>query len=93
MCAGLQYGLPGTWEGLRKRGASPKLLTKLWSTFPAELAGLAHRKGALIAGYDADIVVRCCAAPLSLQCGRSGCACWAWCVGCVQSCHGLGGRR
>ena len=53
----------GTWEGLRKRGASPELLTKLWSTFPAQLAGLAQRKGALIAGYDADIVVSCLSLP------------------------------
>ena len=57
--AGLQYGLPGTWEGLRKRGAAPEALTKLWSTFPAQLAGLEGKKGALKAGLDADIVVRC----------------------------------
>ncbi|CAL8462109.1 g1640 [Coccomyxa elongata] len=55
--SGLQYGLPGTWEGLRKRGAGPEVLTKLWSTFPAQLAGLQHKKGALKAGLDADIVV------------------------------------
>ncbi len=61
--AGLQYGLPGTWEGLKSRGAGPELLAKLWSSFPAELAGLQHRKGALKAGLDADITVRipiCC---------------------------------
>ena len=56
--AGLQYGLPGTWNGLKKRGAGPELLTKLWSSFPAELAGLQAKKGALKAGLDADIVVR-----------------------------------
>ncbi|KAK9906326.1 hypothetical protein WJX75_000004 [Coccomyxa subellipsoidea] len=55
--SGLQYGLPGTWNGLKKRGAGPELLTKLWSSFPAELAGLQAKKGALKAGLDADIVV------------------------------------
>lgn len=56
--AGLQYGLPGTWEGLKSRGAGPELLSKLWSAFPARLAGLQHRKGSLAAGLDADITVR-----------------------------------
>ena len=56
--AGLQYGLPGTWNGLRKRGMAPEDLTRLWSTHAAKLAGMQHRKGALAAGMDADIVVR-----------------------------------
>ena len=56
--AGLQYGLPGTWEGLQASGLSPEILTSIWSTYPAKLAGLGDRKGALAAGYDADIVVR-----------------------------------
>ena len=34
------------------------MLTGLWSAYPAKLAGLSGRKGALAAGYDADIVVR-----------------------------------
>ena len=56
--AGLQYGLPATWHGLRQRSLSPELLTKLWSSNPARLAGLQRRKGSLAAGLDADIVVR-----------------------------------
>lgn len=55
--AGLQYGLPGTWNGMRKRGIKPEELTRLWSTHAAKLAGLQDRKGALARGWDADIVV------------------------------------
>jgi dihydroorotase-like cyclic amidohydrolase len=56
-CAGLQYGLPGTWNGMRKRGMKPEDLTRLWSTHAAKLAGMQHRKGSLAPGMDADIVV------------------------------------
>ena len=56
--AGLQYGLPGTWNGLRERGMTPEDLTRLWSTHAAKLAGMQDRKGALAEGMDADIVVR-----------------------------------
>jgi allantoinase len=55
--AGLQYSLPATWDGMRARGLSPSALHRAWSAFPAGLAGLARRKGALAAGMDADIVV------------------------------------
>ena len=55
--AGLQYGLPGTWNGMRERGMKPEDMTKLWSTHAAKLAGMQHRKGALAPGMDADIVV------------------------------------
>ena len=43
---------------MRKRGMKPEDLTRLWSTHAAKLAGMQHRKGALAAGMDADIVVR-----------------------------------
>ena len=56
--AGLQYGLPGTWSGMRKRGMTPEDLTRLWSTHAAKLAGMQERKGALALGMDADVVVR-----------------------------------
>ena len=56
--AGLQYGLPGTWSGMRKRSMTPEDLTRLWSTHAAKLAGMQERKGALAPGMDADIVVR-----------------------------------
>ena len=56
--AGLQYGLPGTLSGMRKRGMKPEDLTRLWSTHAAKLAGMQDRKGALAPGMDADIVVR-----------------------------------
>ena len=55
--AGLQYGLPGTWNGMRERGMKPEDVTRLWSTHAAKLAGMQHRKGALAPGMDADIVV------------------------------------
>lgn len=55
--AGLQYVLPATWEGMRQRGMSPQQLHQLWSRFPATLAGLSRRKGALAPGLDADLVV------------------------------------
>ena len=42
---------------MRKRGMKPEDLTRLWSTHAAKLAGMQHRKGALAAGMDADIVV------------------------------------
>jgi allantoinase len=54
--SGLQYSLPATWDGLTTRGRPPADLHRLWSTGPAELAGL-HRKGSLTRGKDADIVV------------------------------------
>ena len=54
----MQYGLPGTWSGMRKRGMMPEDLTRLWSTHAAKLAGMQERKGALALGMDADVVVR-----------------------------------
>ena len=37
---------------------SPEDLSRLWSTHAAKLAGMQARKGALVPGMDADIVVR-----------------------------------
>ena len=63
--AGLQYGLPGTWNGMRERGMKPEDVTRLWSTHAAKLAGMQHRKGSLAPGMDADIVVGVSAHPFS----------------------------
>ena len=38
--AGLQYGLPGTWNGMRERGMKLEDVTRLWSTHAAKLAGM-----------------------------------------------------
>ena len=58
MRPGLQYILPATWEGARKRGLPVERLTRWLSAAPAELAGLSACKGTLAPGMDADIVVR-----------------------------------
>ena len=55
--AGLQYGLPATWHQLAAQKLPLQLLSRVWSTFPARLAGLAGRKGAIAQGLDADLVV------------------------------------
>jgi allantoinase len=58
--ASLGLALPIVWTGLHQRGGGLELLTRWLATEPARLAGLgglAGRKGALAAGYDADIVV------------------------------------
>lgn len=53
----LQFGLPVMWTNLRSRGFTLADLTRLMSARPAKLAGLDDRKGRLLAGCDADIVV------------------------------------
>jgi allantoinase len=53
----LGLALPVVWTGLSQRGGGLELLSKWLSSEPARLAGLTGRKGALAAGFDADIVV------------------------------------
>jgi allantoinase len=53
----LGLALPVVWTGLSQRGGGLEFLTRWLCTEPARLAGLTGRKGALAAGYDADIVV------------------------------------
>jgi allantoinase len=53
----LGLALPVVWTGLSKRGGGLEFLTKWLSTEPARLSGLTGRKGALAAGYDADLIV------------------------------------
>lgn len=55
--AALQYNLPSTWDGMRKRGLAPELLAKWWSEAPARLAGIENQKGFIAEGLDADFVV------------------------------------
>jgi allantoinase len=55
--ASLQFSLSAVWTGARIRGLKPERIAQWMSTAPARLAGLQGRKGALAAGYDADIVL------------------------------------
>jgi allantoinase len=53
----LQIGLPVMWTGLSGRNYSLKHLARWMCSGPARLAGLEKHKGAIAAGYDADIVI------------------------------------
>ena len=55
--ASLQLSLSAVWTGARARGLKPERIAQWMSAAPARLAGLQNRKGALAAGYDADIVL------------------------------------
>ncbi|HEX3472993.1 MAG TPA: allantoinase AllB [Silvibacterium sp.] len=55
--ASLSVALPVMWTGMHTRGFALSDLARLMAQRPAELAQLAGRKGALAAGYDADLVV------------------------------------
>lgn len=53
----LQLRLPAVWTHARERGHSIHDLVRWMSKEPARLVRLDHRKGALKAGYDADIMI------------------------------------
>jgi allantoinase len=55
--ASLQVTLSAVWTGARARGVQPERITTWMSESTSRLAGLAHRKGTLAAGYDADIAI------------------------------------
>ncbi len=55
--ASLQLSLAATWTGARARGAGVEDVARWMSEAPARLAGLGYRKGAIAAGFDADLVV------------------------------------
>lgn len=55
--ASLQFGLPVVWTEARARGHDPSALLRWMAEAPAALATLAHRKGRLLPGYDADLVL------------------------------------
>jgi allantoinase len=52
----LQLGLASVWTEARRRGYSLEQVVEWLSTRPARMAGLQDRKGAIAAGYDADLV-------------------------------------
>ena len=54
--ASLQVSLPAVWTGAARRGIAFERLAQWMSTAPARLAGL-ERKGAIVAGHDADLVI------------------------------------
>ncbi len=53
----LQLTLPAAWTVARQHGAGLSIMAEKMSAAPAALAGLAHRKGRIAAGLDADLVV------------------------------------
>ncbi len=55
--ASLQLGLPVVWSAARERGVPFATLSQWMSAAPAQLLGLANKKGAIAPGRDADFVV------------------------------------
>jgi allantoinase len=55
--ASLELGLAAVWTGASARGFTTSDMARWMSEAPASLAGLAHHKGRVAAGYDADLVV------------------------------------
>ncbi len=55
--ASLQLSLAATWTEASNRGHTLEELSRWMCAQPAQLAGLERRKGALVPGCDADIVV------------------------------------
>jgi allantoinase len=55
--ASLQLSLPAVWTEARRRDFSLGHLTRWLCEGPTRLAGLAHRKGAIAPGRDADLVI------------------------------------
>ena len=55
--ASLQLSLPAVWTGARERGFTIADLARWMCAAPARLAGLEGRKGAIVPGADADLVI------------------------------------
>jgi allantoinase len=55
--ASLELRLPVVWTEARRRGIALERLAEWLAAAPARLAGLAHRKGAIAPGADADLVL------------------------------------
>jgi allantoinase len=53
----LQVALPALWTGARERGFALTDLAGWLCSGPAQLAGIAHRKGAIAPGRDGDLVI------------------------------------
>jgi allantoinase len=55
--ASLSIAASVAWTGMRERGLPLSKLSQWMSAAPARLAGLERRKGAIVVGTDADLVV------------------------------------
>jgi allantoinase len=55
--ASLQVGLPVVWTEARARGYALTHVVQWMCEGPARLAGLQKKKGAIVVGYDADLVI------------------------------------
>lgn len=55
--ASLQLGLPIVWSGARDRDMPLEDVAERMGEIPARLVGLSGRKGAIVAGADADLVL------------------------------------
>lgn len=53
----LQFGLPLIWTEAKRQGFSLTEITRLMSFETAKFAGLAHRKGEIAVGKDADFLI------------------------------------
>ena len=53
----LQLGLAAVWTEARARGRTVRDLVEWMSAAPARLAGIQAKKGAIAAGFDADLVI------------------------------------
>jgi allantoinase len=53
----LQFALPVLWTAARKRGLSVLDISKWLSENPSKLIGAENRKGKILAGYNADLIV------------------------------------
>ncbi len=55
--ASLQLSLAAMWNQTRQRGIPPPRLVEWMCAAPARLAGIAHRKGSIAPGCDADLAI------------------------------------
>ncbi len=55
--AGLQFSLSAFWSGASKRGFTLDEITRLMCENPSKLLGLDNKKGKIVPGYDADLII------------------------------------
>jgi len=68
--ASLQLGASVVWTAMRERGLAIEQLVYWMSSAPARLAGLEDRKGAIVPGCDADLVLFDPNAQQTVEAGR-----------------------